>query len=618
MKIKRLTLSLSASFGLAFNATAADSLLGFSSVSLEDLSEFAAPGDNWALGSAISNNPRSDTSIALANGDGILANLAPKQSGKNLFTAWEHGDIELQLEFLMPQGSNSGIYLQSRYEIQLFDSWGVENPAFSDCGGIYQRWDSSREEKGFEGVDPIVNASRAPGLWQTLHIVFRAPRFDDSGAKTENARFERVSLNGFLLHENVEVTGPTRAAAFEDETVLAPLMIQGDHGPVAFRNIRLKHYASTPIAVTDLACEVREGEEHFTIGHYDDVTPTSSPKVTAIDLSQITPTNKLAATFTGNFQIPTDGLYAFHASAQGPTRLLIGETEAIKPLSPGGRSIPIELSAGAHAFRLDYTHGRWRKAALELFVEGPGVRMTSLSKPNKKPKAKPNPQKRELVIEPQDGRVRIQRGFIPHEPVKRLYAMGVGSPHKIHYAYDEDTAAILHAWNGRFIDTFEMWDGRGNRQVAKPAGPLLTLPAKPTISLIESSDYDFPAVPDRMWKSEGYTLDSKGQPTFHASIAGIKIEDRIESISTKRELKRTLTINGSHTSWWTGVLLAESSQIAELGDGSYLVGDREYYLDLAANNKVEPFIRSINGKEQLMFWAPKGANGSTTTYTLVW
>ncbi|MEK7676891.1 MAG: family 16 glycoside hydrolase [Verrucomicrobiota bacterium] len=71
--------------------------------------------------------------------------------------------------------------------------------------------------------------------------MFRAPRFDASGKKVENARFVKVTHNGRVIHENVELTGPTRAATYEnDEKPTGPLMLQGDHGPVAYRNLQLK------------------------------------------------------------------------------------------------------------------------------------------------------------------------------------------------------------------------------------------------------------------------------------------------------------------------------------------------------------------------------------------
>ena len=116
-------------------------------------------------------------------GDGVLVNLPTEAANANLLTAWEHGDLELSLEFLMPTGSNSGVYLQGRYELQLLDSWGHARPTFSDCGGIYQRWDQAREQ-GFEDRAPRYNASRAPGLWQELKIVFRALTTPDARRAT--------------------------------------------------------------------------------------------------------------------------------------------------------------------------------------------------------------------------------------------------------------------------------------------------------------------------------------------------------------------------------------------------------------------------------------------------
>ena len=90
------------------------------------------------------------------------------------------------------------------------------------------------------GVAPRVNASKPPGQWQSFHIWFRAPRFDSSGKKTEKARFLKVVHNGVTIHENVELEGPTRASMTTPESPAGPLMLQGDHGPVAYRNIYLR------------------------------------------------------------------------------------------------------------------------------------------------------------------------------------------------------------------------------------------------------------------------------------------------------------------------------------------------------------------------------------------
>jgi hypothetical protein len=89
--------------------------------------------------------------------------------------------------------------------------------------------------------------------------VFRAPRFEGK-RKVANARFVKVVLNGAVVQENVEVTGPTRAAPFQDEQPTGPLMIQGDHGPVALRNIEYKSYTGAA-TLSDLRFRAFTGDQ---------------------------------------------------------------------------------------------------------------------------------------------------------------------------------------------------------------------------------------------------------------------------------------------------------------------------------------------------------------------
>lgn len=213
------------------------------SVTLDSLDAFRPVTNNWRLAGGIGGSPDRSRDITLLPGTGIVASN-PVEGGANdqLFTTWEHGDLELELEFLLTPRTNSGIYLQGRYEVQLFDSWGVATPGFADSGGIFQRWDPARGagREGFEGHAPRTNASRPPGEWQRLRLVFRSPRFDAAGVKLAHARILRVELNGTLVQENVELTGPTRAAPYPDEKPLGPVMFQSNHGPVAFRAIRVR------------------------------------------------------------------------------------------------------------------------------------------------------------------------------------------------------------------------------------------------------------------------------------------------------------------------------------------------------------------------------------------
>jgi len=180
--------------------------------------------------------PDGSKKIVTEPGSGILVN-GPDGHTINLFSKDEYGDVEAEIGFMVPPKSNSGVYFMGRYEVQVLDSWGVKKPEHHDCGGIYQRW---KDGKGYEGHPPRVNASKKPGEWQRFHVFFRAPRFDENGKKIKNAEFVKVIHNGIVIHENVEVTGPTRAAAYKDEAPKGPLMLQGDHGPVAYRNIRIR------------------------------------------------------------------------------------------------------------------------------------------------------------------------------------------------------------------------------------------------------------------------------------------------------------------------------------------------------------------------------------------
>ncbi|WP_166461162.1 3-keto-disaccharide hydrolase [Flavicella sediminum] len=214
----------------------------YSYVPLDNMGFFDDPGRNWQITSNFISDFSKPWDInKLDKGSGVLVNNLTKKHRSHLVTKKEFGDIYLELEFMMDKGSNSGVYLQGRYEIQLLDSWRKVDPTFADCGGVYQRWNTKAEVKGFEGVAPIENATRAPGLWQQLRIRFRAPRFNSDGKKIANARFEEVYLNGILIQQQVEVSGPTRAAMFYDEMATGPLMIQGDHGKLAIRNIKYSH-----------------------------------------------------------------------------------------------------------------------------------------------------------------------------------------------------------------------------------------------------------------------------------------------------------------------------------------------------------------------------------------
>ena len=211
-------------------------------IALTDLSFFKNPSSSWRIAGAVRADLSKPNVLNIDPGSGVLLNYPDNNhKGEDLYTHTEYGDMDLELEYLMASESNSGIYLQGRYEIQLIDTWGATNIRSGSNGGIYERWDNSKPDgqKGYSGYAPRQNASRAPGLWQKMKISFKAPRFDASGRKTANAVMLKVELNGVLIHDQVELSGPTRGAVSETEAALGPIRIQGDHGAVAFRNIKI-------------------------------------------------------------------------------------------------------------------------------------------------------------------------------------------------------------------------------------------------------------------------------------------------------------------------------------------------------------------------------------------
>lgn len=148
----------------------------------------------------------------------------------NCYSKKKFGDHELHIEFRTPfmpeargQGrGNSGVYIQSRYELQVLDSFGLEG-ANNECGGIYSI------------SEPKLNMCFPPLAWQTYDIEFKAAKFDANGKKTQNAR-ATIRHNGVVIHDNLELTHGT-PGRFEEGAGPEALFLQ-DHGnPVAFRNI---------------------------------------------------------------------------------------------------------------------------------------------------------------------------------------------------------------------------------------------------------------------------------------------------------------------------------------------------------------------------------------------
>jgi hypothetical protein len=210
-------------------------------IGAEALDAWVPPTGEWAIGSEVKVDPKNPRRLAFEpRHAGVLVN-GPIGKTKDIVTKRKFGDAEVHLEFFIPKGSNSGIKLHGLYEIQISDSFGVPAPLAMHCGGIYPRAELKPVYHYLDqGHPPKVNAAKPPGEWQTIDLVFKAPRFDGAGKKVSSARFVKVVLNGKVVQEDVELATPTGHAWQDREMSEGPILIQGDHGPVAFRNLRVR------------------------------------------------------------------------------------------------------------------------------------------------------------------------------------------------------------------------------------------------------------------------------------------------------------------------------------------------------------------------------------------
>jgi len=147
--------------------------------------------------------------------NGMLVNEMPEGGhGTDLVSEEKLKDFVVRYEYMIPKGANSGFYLRGRYEIQILDDHGSA-PAPGGNGGLYSV------------KAPSQNVSKPAGQWQQVEATLRGNRIT-------------VVLNGVKIHDNVEVTKPTGGQLDDNLDQPGPIMLQGDHGAVAFRNLRVK------------------------------------------------------------------------------------------------------------------------------------------------------------------------------------------------------------------------------------------------------------------------------------------------------------------------------------------------------------------------------------------
>jgi len=547
-----------------------------------NLGSFEGNKGSWAEVGKVWANPAIPNELQFADGSGIMANLPTKKThGADIISTDKFGDVDLSLEYMVAPGSNSGVYLQGNYEIQILDSWTTTNTKPGDNGGIYQRWDESKPEdqKGYQGYAPRQNASKAPGVWQKLEVSFQAAKFDASGSKIENARFLSIKLNGVTIHENVEVFGPTRGAMSGKDVAEGPLRIQGDHGAVAFRNIEITPFNAKTPTVSKVNYETFQGS----FNNLEELSGKSSiAKGSVASLSEVpaSVSDVNLTKYTANLNVAEAGEYQITLQVPGGLAGFATGSESISNLSDRGVRVKKQLKAGDNPIQIIASKNRnWSVDGFNLAISGPGLRSTNLLVSA----AGANQDTDPILVDVDETPVLRSFRDIPNH--KRLsHVVSVASKEQVNYAYDMETGTLIQVWRGLFLDATPMWNSRGNG-VSIPRGAVINL-AAPAVNAV-TSDY----CASEEFRTKGYQLMNGSEDVvFSYLLSGQSVKDEIKVLESGKGISRT--VSGIGNGYYK---VAAGTEIQKINKGYYLLPETGLYLEYDETTYGAPVTHTNDG-----------------------
>jgi hypothetical protein len=613
-------------------------------IDLKDLSAFKSQAGNWQIVGDVQMDPEIDVhqkpahlpvndpkgkkkknkekvtvpearkAVTATAGTGILLNDNDDKRRDALVTNFEHGDIELEFDVMLPKGSNSGVYLQGRYEVQLLDSWGIKHPAFSDIGGIFRNWETM-PEKIYMGKAPLSNAAKAPGLWQRMKIAFRAPRFDSNGVKIANARFLLVQLNGVKIHDNVEVPHPTGGPLENNEKPTGPLMIQGDHGPVAFRNFKIKLMKELDVKLSDIKYKTYYGPFR-SIADFISQKPATSGSMEQLSVEVLEKENAYGAVYSGIITVPEKADYRIVTSVTGGTKLIVNDQELLNVQRADAwlsDTANITLDAGSYPFEIqNFKDASWMPPQLGLYI----FTASMYPKPLHAYNSLPPPEDPVAPIFISAGQEpKLLRAFLDFKGKRRqrlTHTIGVGDPSGVNYVYDLSTGNVVCMWRGGFVDATPMWHDRGDGSF-KPMGAAQFTFVNQPLSYLTDNNASFPSIRNENdLTPKGYLIDVKTNlPTFKYLYRGLEVQDKISPSDESRSLQREISIKGAPEPNLY-FKLAEGTSIQAMSDGRYAVNDRSYYIKL--DPATEASVRDVNGRKELIV----AVKNNIIKYSIIW
>ncbi|MBN3518487.1 DUF1080 domain-containing protein [Algoriphagus lutimaris] len=557
-------------------------------VSKLTLDSFTNNKGSWSEVGSVWSDLAPNSHQLISEGEGIILFNAPskKKPGADIISSEKFGDVELKLVYMMAEGSNSGLYLQGQYEIQLLDSWLEKSPKAGSNGGVYERWDDSKPDgqKGYQGYAPRQNVSKAPGVWQILEVGFEAPKFSASGEKIQNAKFRYIRLNGVTIHEDLELFGPTRGALAGGEVAEGPIRIQGDHGAVAIQSLEVKRLDLSSPEIKTINYSVFPGVFNE-LPSESSLKPANVGSVKSFDEFKTGITGSSLTKFEGTLDIKEAGNYTLDLEVpRGLGALVIGNNSSAVELKEGKVRVEKSLSTGTVPYTIWVSKPRdWTAQGFNLTANAEGMWPVIMSEPALAYNNSVDP------IWVKTDETPVLRSFVELPNRSKLsHAVSVSSEYGTHFTYDLESNQLIRVWRGEFLDATPMWHSRGNG-VSRPLGTTTELSLGTPLLLTNSFE-----ISEEELKSIGYQVLGTGDIVFNAKTSnGGEMKDHIQLMSSGKGITRTIQLSGAG-SYMIKVL--PGSSLKKVSKTLYLIEDTGAYLEVLTDGVTPQLGSSEEGE----------------------
>jgi hypothetical protein len=336
-----------------------------------------------------------------------------------------------------------------------------------------------------------------------------------------------------------------------------------------------------------------------------------SVKTDVIQVQLAQEQDKYGLVFDGKIVIPKEDDYQFTVGYSGGFRLVVNGKKLIEHNNNSSKGIKegtIHLPKGTFPFQLSHIkNAGWYQPSLGLTVQTASTHPKDLHAYSSYPKTVrlTNP----IFVNP-GASPRMLRAFVKYkgDGPTLTQTIGLGHPGGVNYVFDLQSAQLLAAWRGDFVDATPMWNNRGNGSF-KPYGATLWRFLGQPIAQLADSSTPFPTTYSITEK--GYRIDPETQlPIFMHQYRGVEIETHIEPDPEHKYLIQTLHFSNVETENWY-VKLAEG-EVKKMPDGSFAIADQTHYINILSDQK--PVIRKIEGKTELLL----PVEGNFIQFEIIW